>query len=275
MLGLLSQAEGDAKVFEQEFFPGLTFLEIDTSHIPTDVVETCTWTVGDSTFTTRSDGRNKYTWVDSMGWVKDTIVTTGLTIDPGPERHPYCPTPYLAPLRIAIDSSGRIFHLLNFRRNEFNDLVDNHPPTLNHADVYEYGRFVVKTTQIYTWLPGHSCFVSSTKNLKQINRDEVRYYATNPWLEDWGLKSQHIDRRIDSLASELNQERLTYDQESKEYLARYYVWYVETGVLRKITLRILPNGHCYPVVNRILAEKIGYYDPYGTGLDDKFRPFGE
>jgi hypothetical protein len=200
--------------------------------------------------------------------VKFVTIDTGFVKTDSFGRDLYAPEPGYVPMRIALDSSDRIFPLFGFPKCSFNDLVDAHPPDLKPNELYEYGRFFVRLTNIYTYPSDSSefCFIVNVDQLKSMNRDNIHYFGTDPDFGNWDKKSRIIDSRIDSLAGILDVPHLSLDSTTGHYDADYFVWYLRTGVLREFSVQITTTGDCSMLRDTVAVDHVGYYDPYGEGI---------
>lgn len=170
------------------------------------------------------------------------------------------------PIRVALDSAGRIYRLFQFDTCEFNALVDARPPSFEEdpISVYYYGLYFVEFALVHTVLYWEHCSIENAQQLKVLNRESL---WCSGWTDErWRAKEDSVEQKVDALASRLNAERVRPAENGDGFAVRYYIWYARFGDLREIDLHIDQEGHIYVLSNQIVDSEVGFYDPGLSGV---------
>lgn len=167
------------------------------------------------------------------------------------------PRPNYKPFRLAVDAQGATYKLFNFSSSEFNDMMTKHPVELIDEDVYDFGRFFLQLTRIYDPF-GDTYFISSTAELKTLNK-EYTELTTRP--DDFKIRSERIERIIDSVCAHLDFDRVVHGTEQNTYEVDYYTWQLQLGELRNITLTLTSRGIASIRSDTVITTHLGYYHP--------------
>lgn len=166
------------------------------------------------------------------------------------------PVPGYRPIRIAVDSSGRIFQLFGSDSSQFNEMLRTHPVTIGIDNAFRFGQLYIDIALLFD--PYGYQYVSSSEDLLKLNREDVEM-----WIDPNVFKkmSRAIDSATVDLCKRLNFRLLEYDRIDECFMVDYYVWYDDSGDLRHVRLSISRQGVCFVKEDEVVATKIGYYDP--------------